>query len=621
MLSRYSIGIDLGTTNTAIAFVDTASVDEVAEAIPVADFAVPQVVAPGAVEPRPTFPSAVYVAAGHELPPDSLHLPWRAETRTVLGHFAREQGARVPTRTIHSSKSWLCHGGVSRTEPILPWQGPDEEAKCSPVEVARKILTHLREAWDHRHGSDARLEDQEITLCVPASFDAEARNLTVQAAQQAGLQHLHLLEEPQAALYSWIQSRGRAWRDELRVGDLVLVVDVGGGTTDFSLIAVTESDGALELRRVAVGEHILLGGDNMDLALAFDLRAALERERGTKLDFFQTMALTHQCRVAKERLLADDALDAVPIALLGTGSGVIAGTVRTQLDRARVDVLLLEGFFPHCTLADRPARPKRAGFREAGLPYASDAAVTRHLARFLGMHQELAAELLPGRAPGAPILPTALLFHGGVFHAPALRRRVVDVVTSWCRDAGAPDPRVLPDPQLDLAVARGAAYVGLTRRGRGVRIRGGSARAYYVGFEAPAPAVPGAQPPVKLLCVVPYGMEEGTTTAIPGAPIDLCMWTGEPVEFRFFSSTTRRHDTPGTVLDLDPDAFDEHSPLETTIGTPTPGAEGEALEVDLQSHLTEIGVLHLHVVERTGREEHRLEFNVRQQSGPGPSAH
>ncbi|MDK2971314.1 MAG: hypothetical protein PWP23_1069 [Candidatus Sumerlaeota bacterium] len=607
---KYVVGIDLGTTNTALSFVDATRVDEVAEAIPVSEFPVPQVVAPGAVEDRPTFPSAVYVAAGSELPPDSLHLPWRAETKTAIGHFAREQGAKVPTRYIHSSKSWLCHGGVSRQEAILPWQSEEADAKRSPAEVATMILAHLREAWNHRFPAD-HLGDQEITLCVPASFDAEARNLTVEAAQRAGFVHLHLLEEPQAALYSWIQSQGRNWREKLRVGDLVLVIDVGGGTTDFSLIAVTEEDGVLQLRRVAVGEHILLGGDNMDLALAFDVRTRLEQERGTTLDFFQMMALTHHCRAAKEQLLGDDTLQSVPITLLGTGSSVIGGSIRTELPRERLDALLLDGFFPRCKFSDRPARPKRSGFRGGGLPYAADGAVTRHLARFLGLHQDTAAEFLPGRAADAPILPTAILFNGGVFHAESLRQRIFDVVASWCHESGAAPPRVLPSPELDLAVSRGAAYIGVTRRGRGVRIRGGSPRSYYVGFEAPMPAVPGVEPPVKLLCVTPYGMEEGTSRDISGEPIDLCMWTGEPVEFRFFSSTSRRQDQPGAILDLEGEEFVEHSPLETTVGEEQPGQDGEAVEVDLRSTLTDIGVLNLDVVEREGGAVHRLEFNVR----------
>jgi len=614
--SPYLIGIDLGTTNTTLSFVKHEEVDEVEEQVPVTEFPIPQIIAPGAVEPNATLPSMLYVAGDSELPPDSLHLPWRAESNTAIGVFAREQGSKVPARFINSSKSWLCHGGVNRREAILPWQSTEEDAKRSPSEVARLILNHLIEAWNHDQRSQespAYLEDQEVVLCVPASFDAEARNLTVEAAQKSGFKHLTLLEEPQAALYSWIQKMGRDWRKHVSVNDIVLVVDVGGGTTDFSLIVVTESEGDLQLNRVAVGEHILLGGDNMDLALAFTLRQRLEQEKNISLDAFQMLALTQECRAGKEKLLADPDLESHQIALLGKGSSLIGGTIRTELKRSDVQRILLEGFFPKCSIHDRPARPKRAGFREAGLPYAHDGAITKHLARFLGLMQNASAELLPNHEAGKSVLPTKVLFNGGVFHADIMRQRVMDTLESWAQEISAPVPKSLVGTDLDLAVSRGAAYLGVAKRGRGVRIRGGSARSYYVGFELPTPAVPGMEPPIKLLCVVPYGMEEGSTVDISGQRIELCMWKGEPVEFRFFSSTSRRKDKPGAIGDYNSENCEEHSPLETTIGDANPeqSDEGEAVEVDLRAHLTEIGVLELNVVERDGGETHKLEFNVR----------
>lgn len=615
--SPYVLGIDLGTTNTTLSYVEMSQVDDVEEIVPLKEFPIPQVVALGAVEPRPLLPSTVYVAGDSELPADSLHLPWRAESSVVLGAFAREQGAKIPSRFIHSSKSWLCHGGVNRQEAILPWQSPHEKARRSPADVARMILVHLKESWNHaqrQNPSPARFEDQQTVLCVPASFDAEARNLTVQAAQQAGLKDFTLLEEPQAALYSWIQNHGRNWREHVSVGDVVLVVDVGGGTTDFSLIVVTEENGDLQLNRVAVGEHILLGGDNMDLALAFMIRQQLEQERSMQLDPYQMMALTQQCRVAKEKMLANPEMESAPITLLGQGSSLIGGTIRTEMRRAMLDQMMLEGFFPRCRYTDRPARPKKAGFVEAGLPYAHDGAITRHLARFLGLLQNASADLLPGHQEGQPVLPTKILFNGGVFHASALRNRVLEVLKSWAEELQKPEPQPLAGTNLDLAVSRGAAYLGVARRGRGVRIRGGSARSYYVGFELPTPAVPGMTPPVKLLCVVPYGLEEGSTCEISGSRIGLCMWKGEPVEFRFFSSTSRRNDQPGAIGDFDPETCEEHSPLETTVGElPEGNDEGEAVQVDLRSHLTEIGVLELNVVESANAAAHRLEFNVRHQ--------
>lgn len=616
-MSRFTIGIDLGTTNTALAFVDTAVSPEQLEEALVTVLPVEQVVAAGSAEARPTLPSAVYTASGAEVPPGSLNLPWRAEEKTVVGAFARELGARVPTRFIHSSKSWLCHGGVDREAAILPPGSPEEDARRSPAEVATLILRHLAEAWNNTMaGEDAslRLEEQEVTLCVPASFDAGARNLTVAAAERAGLKHLRLLEEPQAAIYSWIESTGRDWRKEVAIGELVLVVDVGGGTTDFSLIAVTEKGGELELRRVAVGEHILLGGDNMDLAIAYGVAARLEQERGRKLDPWQMAALVQQCRTAKEELLLDPQKQSHPLVILGRGSSVIGGTIRTELPRAGLDEFLLEGFFPACAPTDEPARPRRSGFREAGLPYAADPAITRHLARFLRVNAASISEVLPEKSPaaGQPILPSAVLFNGGVFRAETLRRRVLDVLGGWASAVGAPAPRVLGNTDLDLAVARGAAYYGIASRGRGVRIRGGSPRSYYIGIESAAPAVPGMEPPLRALCVVPYGMEEGTSVSIGGTSIDLCIWTGEPAEFRFLSSTTRRNDQVGDVS-LVNDDFVEHSPIETILGAGE-GGGGRAVEVDLNAELTEIGVLHLACVDRKSGEKYRLEFNVRHET-------
>lgn len=614
-MSRFSIGIDLGTTNTALAFIDTEISSQNPDEAMAAPMPIEQVIAAGSVDAMPTLPSAVYVSAGSELAAGSLNLPWRAEDRIAIGHFAREQGAKAPKRYIHSSKSWLCHGGVDREAKILPMNSPDTDAKLSPVEVAALLLRHVQEAWDHTMAAEdpsARLGDQEITLCVPASFDAGARNLTVQAAQAAGLQNLHLLEEPQAAIYSWIEATGPEWRKQVTTGDLILVVDVGGGTTDFSLIALTEEEGELSLRRVAVGEHILLGGDNMDLAIAYGVSQKLQEERGKKLDAWQMSALVQQCRQAKEELLLNPNAETHPLTILGRGSSVIGGAIKTELPRAGLDQFLLEGFFPICEPNARPARPKRSGFREAGLPYAADPGITRHMAKFLAQHANMAAEIVPDRAPepGAPILPTAVLFNGGVFKADPLRARVMDTLERWCEAVGKESPRMLGHSDLDLAVARGAAYLGLARRGKGVRIRGGSARSYYIGIESAQPAIPGMEPPLKAMCVVPHGMEEGTTREISGVETDLCIWTGEPAQFRFLSSTTRK-DQPGELFDVEGDDFEEHNPIETTLGAGESG-EGEAVEVDLRAHLTDIGVLKLACVDRHKGAEYELEFNVRE---------
>ena len=347
---------------------------------------------------------------------------------------------------------------------------------------------------------------------MPASFDEEARELTLQAAAAAGLKHVTLLEEPQAAFYAWIDGLGDSWRRRVAVGDLILVCDVGGGTTDFSLIAVAERDGDLALERVAVGEHILLGGDNMDLALARLLQQRLEAA-GHKVDTWQLHGLWHQCRLAKEALLTDPSQRERPVTLLGRGSRLIGGSITTALTIDDVNQVLLDGFFPAVPSSEMPARQRRVGLQELGLPYAADAAVTRHLARFLSRQTGDAAGAAPiRRGPGGMACPTHILFNGGVMKADALRTRVVEVLSGWLVQEGfaALDARhVLEAPDLDRAVARGAAYYGMARRGRGIRIRSGAARTYYVGIESAMPAVPGMPAPIKALCVVPFGMEEG----------------------------------------------------------------------------------------------------------------
>lgn len=611
MSSRFVVGIDLGTSNSALAWC-APDPDPAADPAPVSMMPVEQVVAPGAVEARPTLPSVIYVRGQSELPEGALNLPWTADPGYCVGAFAREQGARIPTRMIHSAKSWLCHTGIDREGRFLPHQSQEEDAKRSPVECATLVLEHLRRSWNRVH-PDADLAAQDIVLCVPASFDAGARQLTVAAAERAGLPNVSLLEEPQAAFYAWVDSCGEDWRRRVRIGDLVLVIDVGGGTTDFSLIAVAEEGGELALRRIAVGEHILLGGDNMDLALAYSAAARIEQEKTRKPDAQQMASLVQQCRAGKEALLAPGAPAEWPISLLGRGSSVIGGTIRTELRRDALEQIVLEGFFPICTPSDRPARPTRSGFREAGLPYASDPAISLHLARFLGQHRDAAAEAIPGRAGGEVALPTAVLFNGGVFKAAPLRDRVMALLGEWCRTAGIEEPRALEGNDLDLAVARGAAAYARAKRGRGVRIRGGSARTYYIGIESAAPAVPGIKPPLRAMCVVPFGMEEGETRDISGRDVDLCIWTGEPAEFRFLSSTSRRHDEPGTIHVVDDDAFEEHHPIETTLESGAAGSR--AVEVDLRSHLTPIGTLELACVERGTNVAWKLEFNVRQVEG------
>ncbi len=594
--ARYVVGIDLGTTNTAVAFVDTAASD--ANGSRVEPLPILQVVRPGVVEARPTLPSFLYLPAASELAPEAVALPWSTpnETPFVVGEFARDHGWRVPIRLVSSAKSWLSSGGVDRTAAILPWQAPDEVPKLSPVDCAARYLEHIRAAWDHRFASEhAPLAEQDIFLTVPASFDAVARELTVLAAHQAGLPHVTLLEEPQAAFYAWLGQKSDGWRTELASGDVVLVCDVGGGTTDFSLIAVTDVDGNLQLERVAVGDHILLGGDNMDLALAHAVRARLDAA-GTKLDGWQFASLAHACRRAKEALFADADLADAPVVVLGRSSRVIGGSVNTTLSRDELTQIVGEGFFPTASIGERPARARRIGLRELGLSYASDAAITRHLAAFVGAHRPA----------------TAVLFNGGVMKARPLTRRITEALDGWSTSPD-DDLKLLTSYDLDLAVAHGAAYYGLVRRGRGIRIRGGTARAYYVGIESAAPAVPGMSPPLKALCVAPRGMEEGTEVTLDGR--ELGMVLGEPAEFRFLASSTRQDDQAGVLLD-GVDDLEELSPVAAVLGDPASPDAGQVIPVTLRSKVTEIGTLELWCVARggdhhSGDQRWKLEYNVR----------
>ena len=478
-------------------------------------------------------------------------------------------------------------------------------------------LQHLRSAWDAQvaAGDPAlALNRQQVFLTVPASFDEEARQLTLRAAEAAGLANVTLLEEPQAACYAWIDSAGDRWRRQLRVGDLVLVCDIGGGTTDFSLILVSEHDGDLSLDRVAIGDHILLGGDNMDLALARRAQQRLESE-GHRIDTWQLQTLWHQCRVAKETLFAQPDRDQHPITVLGKSSRLIGGTIRTALHRTDLDQMLLDGFFPTAGSADMPSRRRQAGLQELGLPYAADAAVTRHLARFLARQ----ASGGPGttairRGPSGLACPTHVLFNGGVMKAEPLRARVVEVLNLWLQQEGfAPldAGHVLDAPDLDHAVARGAAAYGRVRAsGRGVRIRSGAPRTYYIGIESALPAVPGFPAPLKALCVVPFGMEEGTSAAIAGREFGLAV--GEPAEFRFLSSTVRKNDRPGVLIEDWGDDLEELGPLEVTLPAEGGGEAADLTPVTLESRVTEIGTLELWCKERDGEGRWKLELNIRE---------
>jgi molecular chaperone DnaK (HSP70) len=593
---KYCLGIDLGTTNSVLAYVSLETPDAPVEILPI-----PQLVAAGTLEARSSLPSFTYLPAATELKGKAFALPWDSQPGYAVGELARRQSADVPTRTVVAAKSWLCHSRVDRHQPILPAGAPEEVDKISPIEASRRYLAHLAAAWNSAM-PDSPLAEQQIVLTVPASFDASARELTREAALLAGLpEDTLLLEEPQAAVYAWLADQGERWRRQLKLGDTLLVCDIGGGTSDFTLIGVAEEQGELALRRIAVGNHLLLGGDNMDLALAHHA-ANLFREKGIELDPWQSVSLWHSCRLAKETLLGENPPETHPISVLGRGSKLIGGTVSVELKRADVAALIANGFFPGCAVTDRPARRAASGFRELGLPFEADAAVTRHLAAFLAAQ---------GDKNAGPARPTHVLFNGGVFRAPQLRERLLAVIGEWFATGGAsrPPQGLAGNHDLDLAVARGAAYYGLAKRGRGVRIRGGTARAYYVGIETTGLAIPGAPRPLRGLCVVPMGMEEGTETDVPGSEIGLVV--GEPANFRFFSSSTRRDDRPGAVVSQwSDDEIAETDSLEATL-PPAGDLDDSYVPVRIHSRITELGVLELWCVSVHGGHRWKLEFSVR----------
>jgi molecular chaperone DnaK (HSP70) len=588
----YIIGIDLGTTNSVVAYTEAGT--EIGRPSNIRLFEIPQLIDAGVVEKRRMLPSFILVPGKHDVSEAAMALPWQETSPLAVGEFAKNRGVELPNRLIASSKSWLCHTMVDRNKPILPWEGPEEKSKKSPVEASAAILQHIRDAWNHTMAADdetLKMENQEILLTVPASFDAVARELTVKAAQMSGLENVTLLEEPQAAFYAWIESTSHGWRDRVTKGDLVLVCDVGGGTTDFSLIKISEEQGELALERIAVGEHLLVGGDNMDLALAYSISRQMA-DKGTRLDAWQMRGLWHSCRNAKEQLLSDPDAQEYPVTVLGRGTGLIGGTVKTVLSRDAVEKELLDGFFPVCERTATPISPKKTGIREIGLAYASDPAVTHHLAKFLQQNN-------------GETLPTMVLFNGGVIKAKNVRNRIMEVMSSWKVSEDSPPIREIQSHDFDLAVARGAVYYGMAKRGRGIRIRYGLNKSYYIGIAASMPAVPGMPAPIKALCVAPFGMEEGTGATLENQEFALVV--GEPVKFDFLSSMRHDHDL-GTVVEDWEGEIRAIAEIETTLD----GKHGSVIPVTLEIRVTEVGILELWCVSREDGRRWKLEFNVRE---------
>ena len=643
------VGLDLGTTNSAATYVDTTE-----DPWQIKTFAIPQVVAPGQVEARETLPSFHYQAAASELAPGSLKCPWQKDDPAhAVGFFARDQGALAPGRLINSAKSWLCHTGVDRTAPLLPWQGAADVDRLSPVEVSSRYLAHVRDAWNARFPRHP-LPEQDFVLTLPASFDEVARELTIKAASLAGLSRVVLIEEPQAAFYAWIYAHSDDWDRLVEPGQKILVCDIGGGTSDFTLIRVRRGEaGKVQFHRVAVGDHLILGGDNFDLAMA----RHIEQKIG-KLEPRQWATLVRTCRAVKETLLGPDAPERLTLTLPASGSKLLGAGIQVELSGDEVRNLLVEGFFPRVALDDKPSN-RRSGFQEFGLPFAPDPAITRYLAAFLSAHRHVAMDENEPAPDHDPARPDIVLFNGGVFESPQLRSRLLEVLQSWfdgsqessdnskqnsrgpsARGAVPTEPQtawhpiVLDNDRLDLAVARGAAYYGMVRRGCGVRIAAGLARTYYIGVEstssAAEPAPPGPQsggvaelsslsPPLpSAICLLPAGIEPGHDMELAGRRFDLLV--SEPAEFPLFVSSTRLTDKPGELVPIDRERMTPLPPMRTVLRTSKKGSS-ETVSVALHARLTEIGTLDLWCSEIGGRRSWRLQFDVRSTTQTDIAAH
>jgi hypothetical protein len=601
MTMKYVIGIDLGTTNCTMAYALVHS-----ESCTIHQFQIPQIISAGLQSETSALPSFVYFPLAEELSAKVANLDWDLAQKHCIGVFARERGAELPARLIASAKSWLCNGGVDRRQKILPFGTDEEMSRMSPLEACSELLRHLREAWDSKMKADSFVE-QQILITVPASFDPSARQLVQEAAELAGYPEALLLEEPQAAFYSWLHTHQDDWRKELAVGDCVLVVDIGGGTTDFSLISVTDQGGDLALNRLAVGSHLLLGGDNIDLSLAYLAKSKLE-EQGHSIDEWQIQALVHACRQAKEELMAEKPVKSADITIMGRGSRLIGGSLKTTLTQDEVQELVIEGFLPLVSPQERSPVERRTGIQQLGLPYAQDARISCQLAKFLSMTGESESPVMDHF-----ILPTAILFNGGTLKATSLRKRLVDLLNQWAKELGKKNLKVLPNPDFDFAVSRGAVYYGLARVGKAIRIKSGTSRSYYIGVEDAAPAVPGFATPLKAVCVVPYAMEEGTEQELNQQEFALIL--GEQATFRFFSHATPKLSNGtepilGTMIKNWKQELTELHPIETHLTKNE--TDGKTVRVKLKSKVTELGVLELWCVAPDER-KWKLEFDVREE--------
>lgn len=604
-MSKYIIGIDLGTTNCTMAYTEAESAKETPEIV---QFSIPQVSAAGVQTEDYLLPSFLYFPLQEEIDKQLTGISWETARKYCVGVFARNRGAELPTRMIASAKSWLCYSGIDRRAKILPLSSNEDNiAKISPLEACSSLLQHLREAWESKM-ADSPWKEQRILITVPASFDPSARQLVQEAAERAQYPEVILLEEPQAAFYAWLHTHHERWRKELSIGDSILVADIGGGTTDFSLITVADEAGDLTLQRQAVGAHLLLGGDNIDLALAYLVKGKFE-EQGHTIDEWQLQALVHACRSAKEKILSPEAPKTVDVTIMGRGSKLIGGSLKAKITQEEAHQFILNGFMPLTSPQERSPIERRTGIQQVGLPYAQDARISCQLAKFLSMTGEDNSDSMERFA-----LPTAILFNGGTMKAAPMRERLIELLNSWSKLLDKEPIKELPNPDLDFAVSRGATFYGLARSGKAIRIKSGTSRSYYIGVEDAAPAVPGFAAPLKAICIVPFGLEEGSEVELEQQEFALVL--GELATFRFFSRSTRQL-SDGSVPYIGmsiknwKQELSELHPVEARLDKAE--TDGKIVRVKLKSHVTELGVLELWCNASDGR-KWKLEFDIRTQS-------
>ena len=572
--AKYLIGIDLGTTNCAVTYKSIGDDESIHY------LEIPQYSNQSEYEAHKLMPSFLYIPNELEISLADIELPWCSENTIIVGEYAKLKAQTTPSRVVSSVKSWLCQATLDKRKALLPYKAAEGVERISPLEAYTHYFEHIKLTWNAEFPQDA-LFKQKITITIPASFEPAARDLTAEAARLCDFEHVTLLEEPQASLYGWIHAKEDKWRDILAVDDMILVIDVGGGTTDFSLIQVEDKEGELGLRRIAVGDHILIGGDNIDLMLAHMIQQRL-LDGGQRLESWQAQALVHSCRNAKEKLLADEDLQEISVAVPGRSSNIFANTVQASLSQGDIEHVMLQGFFPDVEVADHPKRNMRAGMSRFSLSYTHDPAITKHLAFFLSKQ---------AKEEGDFIAPNAVLFNGGVFKPAILRQQVLKMINRWAKKAKKPQAIELSDASYDTSVAYGATIFADANMGNGIKIKGGASHSFYIGIESPMPAIPGMEPPIEALCIATQGMEAGEAISYDVEPFSLVV--GEPVEFRFFAANHRPQDQLGDIFsDWEKAGLMELSPLRLTLSADNYN-KGVSVPVYISALHTEVGTLEL----------------------------